>query len=96
MKYLQPLIMLFIVLFLGVRLIFWDGASEPKMRPGPSIYITRTDHFRTLEDEYVWVVEYTIDGVFQAPAFISPEAMMDFMEYLRTIGDVYQREEAGE
>jgi hypothetical protein len=91
MKHLPSLIMLFIALFLGARLIFWGGVSAPESRP--SIYITRMDHYRTLEDEYVWVLEYTIDGVFQSPAFTGQEAMAEFLEYLGTIGKVYQREE---
>jgi hypothetical protein len=69
------------------------AVPAPAPIPKPSIYITRTDHFRTLDDEYVWVLEYTIDGVFQSPAFTSREAVEEFLKYLGTIGSVYQREE---
>jgi hypothetical protein len=59
----------------------------------PSIYITRTDRFLDLNGETVWLLEYTIDGRFQSPAFHSLEAMAEYREYLDTIGKVYRREE---
>jgi hypothetical protein len=68
-----------------------DKIPEPDTRS--SIYITRTDHVRTLEGETVWILEYTVDGRFEAPAFTSHEAMTEYREYLDTIGKVYQREE---
>jgi hypothetical protein len=67
-----------------------ERAPEP---PRPSIYITRTDHIRTLEGETVWLLEYTVDGYYQSPAFSSQEAMTRYAEYLGTIGAVYRREE---
>jgi hypothetical protein len=57
-----------------------------------SIYITRTDHVLTLEGETVWILEYTVDGRFEAPAFTSREAMTRYREYLDTIGTVYRRD----
>jgi hypothetical protein len=68
---------------------------EPGIQPntGPSIYITRTDRVLTLGGETVWILEYTVDGRFEAPAFHSPEAMAEYREYLDTIGKVYRREE---
>jgi hypothetical protein len=68
---------------------------EPDIQPdaGPSIYITRTDRVLTLGGETVWILEYTVDGRFEAPAFTSREAMAEYREYLDTIGKVYRREE---
>jgi hypothetical protein len=64
----------------------------------PSIYITRTDHVWTLEGDEVWILEYTVNGEFQAPLFDSREGMIGYREYLDTIGTVYRtgREGAGE
>jgi hypothetical protein len=59
----------------------------------PDIYITRTESYRTVEGDILWVLEYTIDGVVQSPGFNSQKAMTEFREYLDTIGKVYQREE---
>jgi hypothetical protein len=61
--------------------------------PKPSIYITRTDHIRTLDGGELWVLEYTINGELQAPAFNSQKAMTEYRAYLDTIGGVYYREE---
>jgi hypothetical protein len=71
-----------------------DKIPEPSIQPEtkPSIYITRTDHVRTLEGETVWILEYTVDGRFEAPAFTSQEAMTEYREYLDTIGMVYRRD----
>jgi hypothetical protein len=41
----------------------------------------------------IWILEHTIDGIWQSPAFNSREAMIEYREYLDTIGKVYQREE---
>jgi hypothetical protein len=62
----------------------------PEVKPG--IYITRTDRVRTFEGGEVWILEYTVDGVFQAPVFDSPEALSEYREYLDTIGRVYRKE----
>jgi hypothetical protein len=64
----------------------------------PSIYVTRTDYVRTLEGGGVWILEYTVDGEFQAPLFDSREGMTGYREYLDTTGTVYRtgREGAGE
>jgi hypothetical protein len=59
----------------------------------PSIYITRTDQVRTIEGKTVWILEYTVDGIVQAPFFNSQEAMTRYRAYLDTIGTVYEREE---
>jgi hypothetical protein len=68
--------------------------SFPKQpESAKSIYITRTDHVLTFEGETVWILEYTVDGRLEAPAFTSQEAMTRYREYLDTIGTVYQREE---
>jgi hypothetical protein len=71
--------------------------EPPSEQPGParSIYITRTDRVRTLEGETVWILEYTVDGRFEAPAFTSREAMAEYREYLDTIGRVYRGEGEG-
>ncbi|MDR1902066.1 MAG: hypothetical protein LBQ88_07295 [Treponema sp.] len=60
--------------------------------PKPDIYITRTDSYRTIDGNTLWVLEYTVNGVVQNPGFNSQKAMTDFREYLDTIGKVYQRE----
>jgi hypothetical protein len=75
---------------------FWVALDGPKSKPPevkPNIYITRTDHVRTFEGEEVWILEYTVNGMFQAPAFGSPEALAEYREYLGTIGEVYRKEE---
>jgi hypothetical protein len=59
----------------------------------PDIYITRTDSYRTIDGNIIWVLEYTVNGAVQNPGFNSQEAMTRFREYLDTIGNVYQREE---
>jgi hypothetical protein len=61
--------------------------------PKPDIYITRTGSYRTIEGDIIWVLEYTVNGEVQNPGFDSREAMIEFREYLDTIGKVYQREE---
>jgi hypothetical protein len=66
-----------------------DMPSTPK----PSIYITRTDHLRTLDGGELWVLEYTVNGELQAPAFSSQKAMTEYRAYLDTIGTVYRKEE---
>jgi hypothetical protein len=58
----------------------------------PSIYITRTDQVRTIGGKTVWILEYTVDGIVQAPIFNSQEAMTKYRAYLDTIGTVYQQE----
>jgi hypothetical protein len=59
----------------------------------PDIYITRTESYRTVEGDILWVLEYTINGVVQSPGFNSQKSMTEFREYLDTIGRVYRREE---
>jgi hypothetical protein len=83
----------FLIVFQGDR-----ETVEPEINPNiyvakPSIYITRTNRFLDLNGETVWLLEYTIDGRFQSPAFHSLEAMAEYRGYLDTIGKVYQREE---
>jgi hypothetical protein len=58
----------------------------------PSVYITRTDAYRTIEGKDMWLMEYTVDGILQGTMFNSQEAMTEYREYLETIGRVYQRE----
>jgi hypothetical protein len=76
------------------------GAIQCTNRPveppdtSASIYITRAYSLYLVDDRQVWIVEYTINGVWQSPAFISQEAMTRYVEYLDTIGTVYHREEA--
>jgi hypothetical protein len=91
------IVIIFITIFV-VYIFIFPGKSktpEPGIQPeaGPSIYITRTGRFLTLEGETVWILEYTVDGRFQSPAFHSLEAMAEYREYLDTIGKVYQGEE---
>jgi hypothetical protein len=85
-----------LVCILAGFLLLYALSPENKV-PGPesvpSIYITRTDRFLDLNGETVWLLEYTIDGRFQSPAFHSLEAMAAYREYLDTIGKVYRREE---
>jgi hypothetical protein len=85
------IVVLFILLYAGSII---DKMPDPVARTeaGPSIYITRTDHILTLGGETVWILEYTVDGRFEAPAFTSQEAMTEYREYLDTIGTVYRRE----
>jgi hypothetical protein len=59
----------------------------------PSIYITRTDKYRTINGDTIWILEYTINGETQNPGFDSQEAMTRYAEYLETIGEVYRGEE---
>jgi hypothetical protein len=97
----SPFVMFFsfvyvcIVIVLIFILAVKYSPTEPELKPeaGPSIYITRTDRFLDLNGETVWLLEYTIDGRFQSPAFHSLEAMAAYREYLDTIGKVYRREE---
>jgi hypothetical protein len=74
------------VLFLSLLLA--SCAAKAK----PDIYITRTDSYRTIEGNIIWVLEYTVNGVVQNPGFNSQKAMTEYVEYLDTIGKVYQRE----
>jgi hypothetical protein len=82
-----------LVLFAVFGLDFIGCKKPSKPEAKPSIYITRTDRFLDLNGETVWLLEYTIDGRFQSPAFHSLEAMAKYREYLDTIGKVYRREE---
>jgi hypothetical protein len=66
--------------------------TAPAPAPRPSIYITRSDSYRTIEGNIIWILEYTINGETQNPGFDSREDMEKYREYLDTIGDVYQRE----
>jgi hypothetical protein len=84
---MKPLILSLALLLAGCYRV--SVASAPK----PDIYITRTDSYRTIEGDVVWVLEYTVNGEVQNPGFNSREAMTEFREYLDTIGRVYQREE---
>jgi hypothetical protein len=61
--------------------------------PKTDIYITRTGSYRTIEGDVIWILEYTVNGEAQNPGFDSREAMIEFREYLDTIGKVYQKEE---
>jgi hypothetical protein len=69
------------------------AACRPASLPKPDIYITRTDSYRTLEGNVIWILEYTVDGIAQNPGFNSLKAMIEFREYLDTVGRVYQTEE---
>jgi hypothetical protein len=77
-------IFIFLIIFLAL-----DGYSASTRS---DIYITRTDSYRTIEGNVIWVLEYTVNGTVQNPGFNSREAMTEFREYLDTIGKVYQRE----
>jgi hypothetical protein len=92
LPYSFPLIVFAVVL---ISLLYTGPSPEQPEPPpaGPSIYITRTDHVLTLEGETVWILEYTVDGYWQAPAFTGREAMERYAEYLGTIGEVYRGEE---
>jgi hypothetical protein len=87
---------IFIVMFTtSIIITAITRPTEPSARPPESnisIYITRTDQVRNIEGKTVWVLEYTVDGVVQAPFFNSQEAMTKYRAYLDTIGTVYQRE----
>jgi hypothetical protein len=89
-EYLFTIIVLILILVIivtgGIAICFETAAK-------PDIYITRTDSYRTIEGNVIWVLEYAIDGVVQNPGFNSREAMTRFREYMDTIGKVYQREE---
>jgi PBP1b-binding outer membrane lipoprotein LpoB len=80
-----------LVLFLALLLSGCYPVSDKT--PKPEIYITRTDSYRNIEGDVIWVLEYTIDGIVQNPGFNSQKAMTEFREYLDTIGKVYQRED---
>jgi hypothetical protein len=88
-----------VIILIGVAAIIlfasFDRPEPMVIEVKPSIYITRTDHARTFEGREVWILEYTVDGMFQAPAFDGPEALAEYREYLGAIGKVYQREEYG-
>jgi hypothetical protein len=94
--YKLPLI-LFISLSLGTILVAAlilvpsPENKTPESDTKPSIYITRTDSYRTIEGDILWILEYTIDGKVQNPGFNSQKAMTEYREYLDTIGRVYQR-----
>jgi hypothetical protein len=60
--------------------------------PKPDIYITRTDSYRAINGNIIWILEYTVNGIVQNPGFNSLEAMTEYREYLDTLGNVYQRE----
>jgi hypothetical protein len=92
MNWVKYLIAGLLVIF-AVLLIIIPENKTPEPEAGPSIYITRTDRVLTLGGETVWILEYTVDGRFQSPAFHSLEAMAEYREYLDTIGKVYQGEE---
>jgi hypothetical protein len=79
------------IFLLGLALML--NGSEKAATVKPNIYITRTDHILTFEGEEVWILEYTIDGILQAPMFDSRGAMVDYREYLDTVGNVYRKEE---
>jgi hypothetical protein len=83
---MKPFILSLALLLAGCYRV--DVASAPR----PDIYVTRTDSYRTIEGDIIWVLEYTINGVVQNPGFNSQKAMTEFREYLDTIGRVYQRE----
>jgi hypothetical protein len=78
-----------IILSLALLLTGCYQASPPRA----NIYITRTDSYRTIEGDVIWVLEYTINGEVQNPGFNSQEAMTEFREYLHIIGKVYQGRE---
>jgi hypothetical protein len=100
-SFVSFLIVIIFITILVVYIFIFPGKSktpEPGLQPeaGPSIYITRTGRFLTPGGETVWILEYTVDGRFQSPAFHSQEAMAEYREYLDTIGKVYRREEETE
>jgi hypothetical protein len=83
-----------IAILVSVLILLHSPADKTLEAPTkPSIYITRTDSYRTLEGDILWVLEYTINGEVYAPMFNSLKAMTEYREYLDTIGKVYQREE---
>jgi hypothetical protein len=49
------------VIVVGVALLdtSWGTRKEPVR---PDIYITRTDSYRTLEEDIIWILEYTLNG----------------------------------
>jgi hypothetical protein len=77
----------------GMTLANTTPGSSGVPEPEPNIYNTRTDRMRTFEGGEVWILEYTVNGVFQAPVFDSPEALAEYREYLDTIGRVYRKED---
>jgi hypothetical protein len=81
-----------IIIVAGIAIDF-EAKVQVEPETGPAIYITRTDCIRTMDGRDVWILEYTIDGIWQSPAFNSLGAMTEYREYLDTIGRVYQREE---
>jgi hypothetical protein len=96
MKEAKKALVIFFVMFTASMIITavtrsMDPSAEPP-ESNISIYITRTDQVRNIEGKTVWVLEYTVDGVVQAPFFNSQEAMTKYRAYLDTIGTVYQRE----
>jgi hypothetical protein len=95
-KYLNTitiLILLLVIIIIAGIAIDFEAKVQVEPRTGHAIYITRTDRIRTMDGRDIWLLEYTIDGIFQSPAFNSLEAMIEYREYLGTIGKVYQREE---
>jgi hypothetical protein len=82
-----------LVIFAVFLIVIPDNKKPVELEIKPSIYITRTDRVLTLGGETVWILEYTVDGRFEAPAFTSREAMAEYREYLDTIGTVYRRKE---
>jgi hypothetical protein len=83
------------ILTITFSLLRGSPTTKPPESPAarPSIYITRMDHAVTIERKPLWILEYTVDGVLQAPAFTSQEAMTRYVEYLETIGEMYRGEE---
>jgi PBP1b-binding outer membrane lipoprotein LpoB len=80
-----------VILFLALLLSGCYPASVVET-PKPDIYITRTDSYRTIEGDVIWMLEYTVNGIVQNPGFNSLKAMTEFREYLDTLGTVYQKE----
>jgi hypothetical protein len=89
-----PVALLFAVL-LAIPFLILNAPHRPEgviYTSKPDIYITRTDRYRTIEGRELWVLEYTINGELQAPAFNSREAMAEYRDFLATIGKLYEGE----
>jgi hypothetical protein len=58
--------------------------------PKLDIYIIQLDTFLHFDGRKMYVLEYSVNGSFQSPAFNSKEEAAAYQEYLGQIGNIYR------
>jgi hypothetical protein len=64
--------------------------------PKPEIYIIQLDTFLHFDGRKMYVLEYSVNGSFQSPAFNSREEAAEYQKYLGQIGNIYKGETVDE